>query len=92
MKGNYLVCYDIASPRRLSRVYRFMKGRGVHLQYSVFHCAMTWPELEQLKERLKDMTNLEEDDIRIYPLPAGGKIAALGLGSRVPEGVEIFMK
>lgn len=92
MKSDYLVCYDITSPRRLSRIYRFMKGRGLHLQYSVFHCALTWPELEGLKDRLADMINPDEDDIRIYPLPSGGKVAVLGLAKKMPDGVEIFMK
>lgn len=90
MKASYLVCYDIANPKRLSRVLRFMKGNGIHLQYSVFHCSLTWPELIKLKGRLAEFINKREDDIRIYPLPSGYKVVALGCGGRVPDGVEIF--
>lgn len=92
MKAEYLVCYDIAAPRRLQRVYRFMKGQGVHMQYSVFHCSLTWPELQMLKLRLSQEIDEEEDDVRIYPLPSGGKMIAMGCGDRVPEDVEIFLE
>jgi CRISPR-associated endonuclease Cas2 len=40
MKANYLVCYDITEPRRLSRVYKFIKGMGLHIQYSVFSISL----------------------------------------------------
>lgn len=91
MKANYLVCYDISDPVRLTRVLKYMKGRGVHLQYSVFFCSLTWPGLKQMKERLKDFINIEKDDIRIYPLPSGCKVKVLGLGARIPEGVDLLM-
>jgi CRISPR-associated protein Cas2 len=92
MKANYLVCYDIADDRRLSHVLRYMKGKGVHLQYSVFHCVLTWPELMNLKEKLSGIINHKEDDVRIYPLPSDALIDVMGCGDRVPEGVEIFMQ
>ncbi|MBI5194808.1 MAG: CRISPR-associated endonuclease Cas2 [Nitrospirae bacterium] len=92
MKAEYLICYDIANPKRLGRVYRFMSGEGKHLQYSVFHCSLTWKELQAMKVRLSYLIDEEEDDIRIYPLPSGGKVIAMGCGDRLPEGVEIFME
>jgi CRISPR-associated protein Cas2 len=90
MKADYLVCYDIADPKRLGRVYRFMKGHGVHLQYSVFQCALTWPELQRLKENLVSLINGNKDDIRIYPLPSNALVEAIGCGDRVPEGIDLF--
>lgn len=92
MKAAYLVCYDIADPRRLGRVLRLMKGKGLHIQYSIFHCTVTWPQLLQLKEELRERIDEKEDDVRIYPLPGGGKVIVLGCGDRVPEGVEIFVE
>lgn len=91
MKSDYLVCYDIASPRRLSRVYRFIKGRGIHLQYSVFHCSLTWDALRMMKMGLRSLIDEEKDDIRIYPLPANCKVYVMGCGDRVPEGVKLFL-
>ena len=92
MKTKYLVCYDICDPGRLNRVFKAVKAIGVHMQYSVFLCSFTWPELQELKARLSRIINQDEDDIRIYPLPAGEKIIAIGQGSRVPSGVEIFVE
>ena len=50
MKSPYLVCYDIADEKRLTRIYRLMKGRGLHIQYSVFYCVLTWQELKKTKK------------------------------------------
>lgn len=92
MKANYLVCYDICDPRRLTRVFKLIKGKGIHLQYSVFHCSFTWPKLLELKEKLSWVIDEKEDDIRIYPLPSEEKLIVMGCGDRVPDGVEIFIE
>jgi CRISPR-associated protein Cas2 len=91
MRTRYLVCYDIADPARLGRVYRFLKGEGVALQYSVFLCSLTWPELERVKERMAELIEAETDDVRIYPLPSGDVIHALGRPSRAPVGAALFL-
>jgi CRISPR-associated protein Cas2 len=92
MKANYIVCYDIRDPRRLARVYKLLKGRGLHIQYSVFHCRLTWPNLMDLKVRLTGLIDERVDDIRIYPLPSEEKVVIMGCGDRVPDGVEIFIE
>jgi CRISPR-associated protein Cas2 len=92
MKAQYLVCYDIADPKRLSKVIKFMKGKGIHLQYSVFLCKLKWAQLLMLKEKLSWLIDEEKDDVRIYPLPSGNKVIVMGLGDKVPEGVEIFIE
>lgn len=92
MRANYLVCYDISDPRRLSRVYKLMKGTGLHIQYSVFHCRLTWQNLNELKEKLVGLIDERADDVRIYPLPSEEKVIVMGCGDRVPGGVEIFIE
>ncbi len=92
MKANYLVCYDIRDPLRLTRVYKLLKGNGLHIQYSVFHCSLTWPNLLELKERLHKIINDKEDDVRIYPLPSEEKVIVMGCGDRIPDGVDIFIE
>jgi len=91
MQAKYLVCYDIADNARLARVYRTMKDRGLHLQLSVFLCSFTWPELGELKGALSELIDDAQDDVRIYPLPSGEAIVALGRGDRVPEGVWLHL-
>lgn len=92
MRANYLVCYDISNPRRLARVFKLMKGKGLHLQYSVFHCSFTWPRLLEIKEKLSWIIDEKEDDVRIYPLPLQEKVIVMGCGDRLPDGVEIFIE
>ena len=91
MRAKYLICYDISNERRLARVFKLMKGVGVHLQYSVFLCSFTWVELNDIKERLDKLIDQGKDDIRIYPLPSGAKVTVFGKGARVPEGVELYV-
>lgn len=91
MRTTYLVCYDIADPGRLARVCRLMKEHGVHLQFSVFLCSLTWPDLGRLKEALARHLDESQDDVRIYPLPADEPLVALGQGDRVPEGASVHL-
>lgn len=91
MKSFYLVAYDIADERRLSRVFNYMKEKGIHLQYSVFYCLLTWEELKELKTELSEIVDEDEDDVRIYPLQKDSLVASLGCGARLPEGFEVFL-
>jgi len=43
----YLVCYDIAHPKRLRRVARTLESFGTRLQYSVFECPLDQLRLEK---------------------------------------------
>jgi CRISPR-associated protein Cas2 len=91
MRSQYLVCYDIADPRRLGKVHRYLKGEALPLQYSVFLASLTWPELETMKGELARLIEATADDVRIYPLPSGDVIQAFGLGDRVPEGIAVHI-
>lgn len=91
MKAPYLVCYDIADDKRLARIYRLMKGKGLHLQYSVFYCILTPQQLKNLKNDIRKLIHPRYDDVRIYPLSRDSLVAVLGCGARIPDGVEVFM-
>jgi CRISPR-associated protein Cas2 len=91
MRSRYLVCYDIADERRLTKVFRYMKGRGVHLQYSVFLCSLTWTELQSLKADLEGYIERSKDDVRLYPLPSGEPIETLGGAALVPDGALVML-
>lgn len=91
MKSGYLVCYDIADEKRLTKIYNFMKEKGLHLQYSVFYCILTKEELAQLKTSLSKLIHPKYDDVRIYPLPKNALVAVLGLAQRIPEDIQIFL-
>lgn len=74
MRTVYLICYDIATPKRLRQVHKTMKGFGDPLQFSVFRCELTRLELHDLKERLWEILHAEEDRVMIARLgPIDGR-------------------
>jgi len=86
---NWLLCYDIADPRRLQRVHRFMKDHGWPLQYSVFQLKASDVQLDALVEDLERLIEPAADDIRIYPLH--NRPRKVIIGKRLfPEGVMLF--
>lgn len=87
--GLYLIAYDIADPRRLSRVHRVLKKEGLPVQYSVFTVVMKRPRLLRLLDRIDGEIVAEEDDVRCYRLPESAEIVGLGR-QYFPDGVMLF--
>ncbi|QKK01672.1 MAG: CRISPR-associated endonuclease Cas2 [Pseudomonadota bacterium] len=81
----WLVSYDIADPRRLGRVARFMEKHGVRIQYSVFVVHEKTAFINDLCDRLAEIMNHREDDVRIYPIAATGKSVMMGSTSVPPD-------
>jgi CRISPR-associated protein Cas2 len=74
MRNVYLVAYDVADPKRLRRTYQTMLGHGDPVQYSIFYCELSPIERQQLKQRLWDELNWDEDRVLIVDLgPVGGR-------------------
>lgn len=86
LSRGHLVCYDIADPRRLSKVHRVLVKHGVPVQYSVFMVVATREVLDELLALLRGLINESEDDLRVYPLPTRPDVTRLGRGC-FPEGV-----
>ena len=83
MRHRYVVCYDIRESKRLRRTFRILKGWGLHIQYSVFHCELNRRELVELKSDLSNVINLRDDQVlfvRLGPVggPADNAIESLG--------------
>ncbi len=84
MRTSYLVCYDISNDRRLRKVFQTMRGFGDHLQYSIFECHFTPPDLARCRAALSDIINHSQDQVLFVNLgPSEGRgdriISALGL-------------
>ena len=82
----HLICYDIANPRRLGRVHRYLRDHAVPVQYSVFMAELTRGQLDVIIKELKERINCHHDDIRIYPLPRVPRVISLGQ-PYFPEGI-----
>ncbi|MDD4932232.1 MAG: CRISPR-associated endonuclease Cas2 [Methylacidiphilaceae bacterium] len=84
MRTTYLVCYDIADPKRLRRVFQICRNYGTHLQYSVFECDLTLQERVELEHELAGEIHHEKDQVLFVDLgPAEGRgkrvIVSLGI-------------
>ena len=74
MRHRFLVCYDVANPRRLARTYRKMNGFGEPAQYSVFICDLSPKERALLETALTEILNLKEDRVLIVDMgPSEGR-------------------
>ena len=68
MRRSYLLCYDIADPRRLRRIHRVAKSYGEPWQYSVFYCVLSPIERVRLEQDLSAIINHVEDQVLIIDL------------------------
>lgn len=84
----YLLAYDIADPKRLTKVHRTVREYGAPLQYSVFLIPANAAVIDELLALLKDIIKPSLDDIRVYPLPTRLDLVRYGR-QWLPEGVQI---
>lgn len=82
----HLICYDVADPKRLNRVHRFVSKRAVALQYSVFVAECRASDLETLLQSVETLIKRTEDDVRVYPLPRRAAFATMGRAA-LPDDV-----
>ncbi len=68
MNARYVICYDIASPRRLRRVARLMLTFGVRVQKSVFECELSSRERAELERKARELLDPHHDSLRVYRL------------------------
>ena len=74
MRSVYLVCYDVADPKRLRLAYKKMCGFGDPMQYSVFRCELSPTEKQRLQEALWAILNWDHDRVMLVDLgPAGAR-------------------
>lgn len=84
--ADYIICYDIANPRRLGRIHRALKKQALAVQYSVFLFSGTDAQLQRCLDQLEALIDERYDDIRAYPLPQRGLRLVLG-ASALPDGI-----
>jgi CRISPR-associated protein Cas2 len=74
MRGTYVVCYDIADPRRLRRVFKLMRNWGDHLQLSVFRCELSPEELLHMEaEVISEIHHTDDQVLIVYIGPSEGR-------------------
>jgi len=68
--GWYMIVYDIADPKRLSKVHRMMKNNGLPVQKSVFFYYGNEKSTNILLDKINAAMDPDEDDLRAYPIIA----------------------
>lgn len=65
---SFLVCYDIADPKRLRKVASTCEDYGYRRQFSVFLCRLSATDIVKLRNRLYDIIDLKADQVLFIPL------------------------
>jgi CRISPR-associated protein Cas2 len=66
---NFVISYDISDIKRLRKVAKLLEKEAMRFQYSVFMLYnYTEEELKLLLQRLLDIIDNKEDDLRIYKI------------------------
>ena len=64
----YLVSYDVVDDKRRTKISQKLEDYGKRVQYSVFECILDDKKIEELKEKILEILDEDEDSIRIYNL------------------------
>jgi CRISPR-associated protein Cas2 len=76
-----LICYDIADPRRLRRVFRELQDVAWPLQKSVFLAELSASDLDALLVRLEQRIEPGEDRLQVFFLREPERSPRLGLAA-----------
>lgn len=63
-----LISYDIVKNKTRTRVMKFLKDFGDHVQLSVFECGLDEVQLQQVKEGIEELIDKKNDRVRYYSL------------------------
>jgi CRISPR-associated protein Cas2 len=64
----WLICYDVADPRRLRRTFKTLRDIALPVQKSVFVAQLTQAELERLLVQLAEHIDPQEDRLQAFIL------------------------
>lgn len=88
-----LVTYDVSTEtevgqKRLRKVARLCMDYGQRVQNSVFECVLTEVQLAELKNRLQQVIDSQNDSIRIYYLNRSENRRIITIGQNSAINVE----
>jgi CRISPR-associated protein Cas2 len=80
-----VIAYDIPNTKRRTKIMKVLQGYGAHAQESVFECDLAAGTYRQLRQRLKALINVTEDNVRFYHLCQADvpRIEVVGVGREV---------
>ncbi len=87
----YLVAYDIADPKRLARVHRYLLGWKVGGQKSFYECWLTRAELGTVMRELGELIDADNDRVHIFQLDERMRPRCYGVASPAPAQAFILV-
>ena len=67
VEQDFLICYDIADRKRVSKIGRLVEKQAMRIQKSIyFYETVTQSQLMSLVEQIVSLMDEEADDLRIY--------------------------
>lgn len=90
---SFLVCYDIADPKRLRKVATACEDFGRRKQYSIFLCRLSATDFVRLRNRLYDLIHSAEDQVLFIPLcnKCESQMEALGRPTAPPGANDVVV-
>lgn len=85
----FLVCYDIAEPKRLRRVHRLVKGFAIGGQKSFYECWLTRNDFVELEDHLKEIMDLSSDKVHFFQLDL--QIEPIFIGQAHRQSIKPFL-
>lgn len=74
-KFNFLICYDIADPKRLVKIAKNLEKVSIRIQKSVFYYVeATARDIEEIIMIVEQIINRDEDDVRVYKIDKNSSI------------------
>ena len=88
-----IVAYDIADPKRLTRVARIMLDYGVRVQKSIFEVKVTQQVFAEMKARVEKVIVPEDDGVKYFPIceKCAGTVEIIGLGRFTDPDEEYYV-
>lgn len=87
--AHYLICYDIANPRRLARVHRYVVKHAHFVQFSVYYFQGNRSDLDSLLDEVRDRIDENYDDVRAYVVEPLSKALQVGC-PWLPDGIGLY--
>ena len=80
VKIDFIICYDISDPKRLSRIARVVERYALRIQYSLYlYEQVSRDEMSRFVQKVVPLMDEEADDLRIYSIRNRG----LALGKAI---------
>ena len=90
---NMIVAYDIADPKRLTRVAKIVIDYGVRVQKSIFEVAVDGRIFAEMKARIEKVIVPDEDGVKYFPLceKCAGTVEIVGQGVYTDPDEEFYI-